>query len=317
MQNATNISAKVLSYFNNLNSRVVQKGNIGGYYAYALQLMYKHTYVYRARNGLRVKFDPKKPILDLAQTAAGHTQTWEYSGKKNCWFVGTKYSDASGWHWDKQIARVKIPDSKTHTHNYNFPRLSWIPWAGGMYDANDSNGMNDNTFVRSEAAVSPEYNTFLLVTVDKNGNGYFTLYDLDKINKALDGNYEGEATVVKLKDFDYLKSFKLPKLVGSVGSLQGFDIDEDNNIYISSEKAPSGGSQKPRKIVKIPWGSTNPNEWQYVDLDHVDLDRVHMNTELEGIQIVGNNHAYLTVSYHPTNKKGTDYRHRIYDVTWD
>lgn len=307
MQDATNISTKILSYFNNLEPRVVQKGNIGGYYSYALQLMRDHTYVYRARNALRASFNTSRPVLNLTGSAGGHTQTWEFSGKKGHWFVGTKATTNNKYGWDKQIARVKVPDYKLHNHNYELPRLSWLTHAGGMV-------INDQDFNRSEAALSPDYSKMLIAVTDKQGNGYFSLYDTNVVNDALDRN--GSSTDTRLDKLPYLKSFKVSNFVTIVQSLQGFDIDENDNIYVSSEYSPKAGRQSPRKIVKIPWGVTDSNYWQCVELDNYDLDRANKLTELEGIQVLGNNHVYLTVSYHFKNG-GTDKNHRVYEITWN
>ena len=40
------------------------------------------------------------PVLTLVGAAAGHTQTWEYSGRSGKWFVGTK---PGAGNWAKQI----------------------------------------------------------------------------------------------------------------------------------------------------------------------------------------------------------------------
>ncbi|WP_428993376.1 hypothetical protein [Lactobacillus helveticus] len=43
-----------------------------------------------------------------------------------------------------------------------------------------------------------------------------------------------------------------------------------------------------------------------------------MHTELEGIQILNENHGYLTVAYHKTvNGKNKTVSNKIYEVSWD
>lgn len=309
MQNATNISAHVASYFNGLNKRVTQKGNIGGYYSYALQLMREHTYVYRARNGKRVDFDVSKnrPILDLHGSAYGHTQTWEYAGKENSWFVGVKPLKDSGWRWATQIARITFPKkfhSLSYSSNTQLPRLSWLRCAGNMT-------LDGPDFNRSEAAVTPDYQYMLIVTLSKSNRGYFSLYKLKDINDALDKN--GSRKDTKLTDIKAYAGFNID--LSSINSFQGFDIDNDHNIYISSQKHPDGQKTHPRKIVKIPWNSQSESDWQVVNLDPINLDWHNRQTELEGIQVLGNNHVYLTVSYHGDD--GTQAPSRVYEVTWD
>ena len=61
---------------------VVQKGNVGSSYVYALQLLHKGTniYVFRGNRQKDVAFDKNNPVLRLigqdGNTAGGHTQTW-------------------------------------------------------------------------------------------------------------------------------------------------------------------------------------------------------------------------------------------------
>lgn len=89
-------------YTLNTNHRsVVQKGNIGSTYLYALQLRnsQKDTFVLRGTTG-----NVTSQVLVLTGAAAGHTQTWEFSGQKNKWFIGTKFKND----WASQIALVDI-----------------------------------------------------------------------------------------------------------------------------------------------------------------------------------------------------------------
>lgn len=298
MITATNISANIKSYFNGLNNRVVQKGDIGGYYSYALQLMKKQTLVYRTKNALRADFKTNRtrPILRLSGSAAGHTQTWEYANKTNTWFVGTKATHGSLEHWDKQIARVTIPDYTNHTSNTQLARLSYLTQAGGFK-------IPDNQYLRSEASVSPNHDTILFSVVDKTHTCYFSLYSLKVINDALDKN--GNRTDTRLDKLPYIDSFKVD--INPVGSLQGFGIDEQKNIYISSQHPGAT-----RKIVKIPWKVTDNNQWVKLPLDDINLDRQAKYSEFEGIQVLGYNHLYLNISYHKSDGKT-----RVYDVTWD
>lgn len=92
-----------------------------------------------------------------------------------------------------------------------------------------------------------------------------------------------------------------------------FDVSDGGNyIYISSQFA--GNSN--RKIVKIPWGSTDPNAWETVDLNsQTILDASGYYTELEGIQLINDNDLYLTVAYH-RNADGLTSMNRIYRVNW-
>lgn len=289
---------------------VVQKGNVGSKYVYALQLRDHGQNIYVSR-GLRqtyVKFNKNNPQVLMygnnKYTAGGHTQTWEYANQSGDWFVGTKKMEVNGW--TKQIARVHIPaiDIKSNTE---VPRLSYLNCAGGMsYPGDDMR--------RVEAAVSPNYKYFMIASGDKYGTGYFSLYYLNDINNKL--NNAG-VSPVDIREINCIKSFSIEHLNSSnvVGSLQGFDIDDSgDNIYISSQGA---GDTTNRKIVKIPWKSTDTNNWTYVNLQYAPIDVVNHYTEFEGIQLISNNDLYLTVAYHNVTKpKDETDINRIYRVSW-
>lgn len=289
---------------------VVQKGNVGSKYVYALQLRNSQQDIYVLR-GLRetyVPFNKTDPVVVMygqgSYTAGGHTQTWEYANQSGDWFVGTKKMNSG---WTKQIARVHIPAGNIY-YNTNVPRLSYLNYAGDMYYSGDE-------MKRVEAAVSSNYQYFMIASGDTSGNGYFTLYSLSDINNAL--NNAG-TTPVDIRNIRYIKSFEIPNIESDsvVGSLQGFDIDDSGNyIYISSQRA--GDRDGNRKIVKIPWGDVNTNDWNYINLKYAPIDIANHYTELEGIQLINDNDLYLTVAYHNTTKPNnmTDIN-RIYRVNW-
>lgn len=289
---------------------VVQKGNVGSKYVYALQLRDHGQNIYVSR-GLRqtyVKFNKNNPQVLMygnnKYTAGGHTQTWEYANQSGDWFVGTKKMESNGW--TKQIARVHIP-AVNIKYNTDVPRLSYLNCAGGMSYSKDK-------MKRVEAAVSSNYKYFMIASGDTDGNGYFSLYYLNDINSRL--NSAG-LTPVDIRQVPCITSFEIPHIERNtvVGSLQGFDIDDSgNNIYISSQGA---GDTANRKIVKIPWKSTDTNNWTYVNLQYAPIDIVNHYTEFEGIQLISNNDLYLTVAYHNVTKANdeTDIN-RIYRVSW-
>ncbi|QNQ81646.1 bacteriocin [Lactobacillus sp. PV037] len=341
MRTITNATATKLYDLNGVNQVVVQKGNVGSKYIYALQLLHNQidTVVYRARPGQNfVKLSGSNPsATDVArvgclylkgitnsngkQAAGGHTQTWEYAGTSNennngGWFIGTKPKVTDGIKWDTQIARVPF-HAAYYTRNTELPRISNLNAAGRNWDINYS---GDN-LVRAEAAVAPgmsgkEYQWLLIATVDKAGTGYFSLYDLAEMNAAI--NTAGTSDVNLAKDAiggRAKKAFKIPGFVDKVGSIQGYDIDKNLNIYVSSQYAPKG-SATARSIVKIPWGSIDSDSWTKIDLrDNNSLDINGFYTEFEGIQVISENSLYLTVAYHDANS-GTTKKNRIYRVNW-
>ena len=106
MVDITNANIEKMYELNGLHEVVVQKGNVGKTYKYALQLLKQGTdaVVYRARHGRDfVKGKGKNsnverlyldgihsvPANKTLQAAGGHTQTWEYANRTD------SYSGAS------------------------------------------------------------------------------------------------------------------------------------------------------------------------------------------------------------------------------
>lgn len=325
-----------------LHEVVVQKGNVGSSYIYALQLLESGTdaVVYRARKGssfTKGKYaerlyleGPKTKGININQTAGGHTQTWEYAGPAGSredggrennsagWFIGTKskYNAKDKIYWDTQIARVPFHKQK-YENNTQLPRISNLNQAGKKFGL----GYDGSTLVRSEAAVSPSpnYSYFLIVTVDSAGTGYFSVYDLADVNDALNSVGTGDVNLRTHNLSDQcINAFKIDNLIKKVGSLQGYDIDDNLNIYISSERHPDASNikSKPRKIVKIPWGTTEIGQWDILNLDgYSELDDSGYATEFEGIQVNNENDVYLTVAYHDEWTYDTK-KNKIFRITW-
>lgn len=349
MTEITNANVKLMYDLTGVNQVVVQKGNVGAKYLYALQLLHNQndTVVYRAKPGHSFKkLSGKNPTasdvqkincLYLAGTtdsnpdhaAGGHTQTWEYAGSSNNddggWFIGTKPKKTSSGKFDTQIARIPFPskNGSYYTKNTQLPRISNLNAAGRNYHI-DYSGSN---LVRSEAAVtpSPNYQYLLIATIDSTntsdnkGNGYFSLYNLSDMNQAINNAGTGDVNLAK-EDIGNkaVKAFKIENFVGKIGSIQGYDIDENLNIYISSEYHPDKTNivSKPRKIVKIPWGTTSSEQWNMLDLTNdTRLNMSGYATEFEGIQVNKENDLYLTIAYHNSKNYTTEYN-RIYKVTW-
>lgn len=285
-----------------------------------MQLLHQghNIYVFRGNRQRDVNFDKNNPVLRLigqdGNTAGGHTQTWEYANQSGDWFVGTK---PNSYNWTKQIARVNIPYYNKINNNTDLPRLSYLNRAGYQQGINYAG----DDMLRVEAAVSPDYQYFMIASVDidpatkgtanvKGKNGYFAIYNLSDINAAL--NNAGTADV-NIQSINCVKAFMIPNFVGQIGSIQGYDIDNGANyIYVSSQFA----NDDDRKIVKIPWGSTDSLNWEKVQLTDVQsLNEDGYYTELEGIQLISDNDLYLTVAYHRDSDTLTS-MNRIYRVNW-
>ena len=305
---------------NNKNEqRVVQKGNITAKNCYSLLLYSGQTFVYKTSNQSTVDLSKNSKVLTLTGTAAGHTQTFEYANQSGAWFIGTKgkkQTSTSKYAWDTQIARVQIPASQSISSNTSLPRLSYLNRAGigkkiDKY-GNFTDTFTGNDLLRSEAAVSPGPNfaSFLLATIDSAGNGYFFLYRLADINNALNKAGTADVNIATIPCLGYFAIPKITDELEGIGSIQGYDLDDQNNIYISSQR--SGKDE--RHLYKIPWGASNKANWTDVPLNGT-IDVAGHYTELEGVQVLSENDLYLTVAYHRnTDKVAT--QSRVFKVTW-
>ena len=299
---------------------VVQKGNVGSTYLYALQLRDKQktTHVLRGTPGMGTNTS----VLTLTGNAAGHTQTWEYSGKSHRWFIGTK-PNSSGW--AKQIARVDITTmGGTHYSNTDFPRLAYLNRAGNQQDWCSGTDMK-----RVEIALSPDYSQFLVANAENDGTGHFAIYPTYLINNALD-QVEAQRGFVNIGDIPCTESFTIPGFVsvnGSsalINSIQGYDIDNAGNIYVTSQKSPyldvnGNWTVHHKQIVKIPYYSrTNTDSWRSVNLSGwggIDLSGKH--SEVESLQVINEDHAYVTVAYHANvNGSNKTVLNMIYELSW-
>lgn len=311
MLDATNI--RILDRFDmNTGYRaVVQKGNVGSKYVYGLQLRNNQTETHVLRG---FRGNVTTPVLTLVGAAAGHTQTWEYSGRSGKWFVGTKNKNK----WASQIARADIRYKSYASSNTEFPRLAYLNRAGNPEDQCSGDEME-----RAEVAVSPDYSMLLIATIENNGTGHFSIYDLNVINNALDE--AGNNCFVNMGNYQCETSFTVYGLYGSVlNSVQGYDLDNSGNIYITSQKSPSlsngSWSYYHKEIVKIPFYARNDqSQWENVNLSAFGgLDISDEHSEVESIQIIDENHGYLTVAYHANvNGKNKTVSNKVYELAWD
>lgn len=307
MQNAT---PQLMYRLRNLHPTVVQKSVIGPKYIYSLQEEGLDTVIRRARkpkHGNNVNFSSKH---ELRLKDFGHTQTWIYAGNSN-WFVGAKpdKTKKAQYYWDTEIARVKFPKGrKTIRGLSKLPRMTHLNYATDVSQA-------DYPKVRrSEAAISPNRKWLLIATVDTNDNGHFALYDLKEVNRALDAAARHANKAVNLKDMKQIAAFHINHLFGEkssqLNSIQGYEIDNNQTIYISSERKPTKKtSSLPRELVKIPWGATNPKDWTRYKINNSHWHKIA--TELEGVEIVSSKLA-LTTAYHQKTRNHRVKENRVY-----
>lgn len=308
----------------NLHHVVVQAGLLKGNDVYALQLLHKQTdiIVYRGQaEGNKVFYDEARPIVYMTDKAGGHTQTWAEAGKNNCFFIGTKPKKHGHTLWDTQIARVDLRQEPLNRNsNTDLPRLAYLNRAGKNY-GDGSVAYPGKYLYRLEAAVSSDNRKLLIASIDINHTGHFALYDLAEINSALD-QAEAKADYLNIENFRCLGAFMIPHFNSQlISSIQGYGLDEENNIYVSSQLGPSQNflgfycQSKPREIVKIPWGESKPENWQVANLDEEPiLNIAGYASEFESVQVVNQNDLFLTVAYHRKNG-GTTLKNRIYEIT--
>ena len=65
--------------------------------------------------------------------------------------------------------------------------------------------------------------------------------------------------------------------------------------------------------------SNTSSQWPRVNLSHPQIIDIHnLHSEVEGIQIIGENHCYLTVAYHGwSGEKPKTTLNMIYEIEWD
>ncbi|QNQ80311.1 class III bacteriocin [Lactobacillus sp. PV034] len=316
-----NAQVKLKYDLNNLPHVVVQASFMSPEQIYTLQLLHQQrdTVVYRhPAFGKEVNFEGEEAVLYLKgneeNTAAGHTQTLIYSGRENYYFVGVKPKKTGHIFWSTQIARVALNEAGSITYNENtqLPRLSYLNRAGIKYP-----GKN---LVRVEAAISPNYQYFLLASIDKDHTGHFSLYHLKDINRALD-KVEYKPVDINIEKLKCIDSFTISNFNSEYfKSIQGYGIDNDKSIYISSQPSPTqnwlGFAQQrlPREIVKIPWANEMADNWEVVNLDKEKILNMRgFVTEFEGIQVIDRDHVLLTVAYHK-RYSGTTLHNKIFEI---
>lgn len=158
-----------------------------------------------------------------------------------------------------------------------------------------------NLSYRTELAITPDQKQVVICPIDANGTQWFLLYSYQDIKDALDKISNGQAldlTKVDLKDSfsiakfsskhdqDFNKDLSVTHPV--LDSIQGYTVDNDLNVYISSQKAPNvkdllGEVKKdePRikdkalsvpKILKIGWNCADNRRKYYPELLEHDKD---------------------------------------------
>lgn len=149
-------------------------------------------------------------------------------------------------------------------------------------------------------------------------------------------NFKTESDVVDKFTIDNLYSSDVDDSQYVLHSLQGFDVDNNLNVFISSQKAPkidpstgrfpAGNTFHKEILVILADSRYDQEQWTNVNLSAsgvIDKPGTGRHTEVEGIQAIDANNAYLTVAYHVKKydyltrkyKSYTDYS-TIYKLSW-
>jgi hypothetical protein len=296
---------------------VVQNFFVGTSYVYALQLHKNrnstgyNAYITRARRpGLDMS---TKYTIDftgcpvITMNNFGHGQTLDYfEGNDGTPYllIATKANpDYSDEHWDIQIARLNFNSARYNSPlngNTSVTRLAHIKEALEM----------KNDLKRVGAAVSTNHTTLLIGGIDSEGNGVFAKYKIDTINSAMDEAANGNG-VTRLDYIGYDSRFEVPNIMNGLlpqKSIQGFELDNAGNVYVSSGTPnyynPDDASKIP-SVNKFIWGDPTPHT---INLRDGYWDGCEI--EPEGIQILNpETDMLIAVSYH---SGGVTTKNRIY-----
>ena len=221
----------------------------------------------------------------------------------------------------KSLYSKLLTDKTTPTNYIEYDSSIVLKHLSGLNKAGNFN-IEKSDILSSRITITPDYGSFVLMVIDKCGTAYFVSYDLNNIASLIDDN---EDDVLNLENVDYFSKFMIKNFSSLVGSFQGFGIDNRFNIYIASEYPPTVSNyfSHDRKIIKISWNSTDPSEWRILDmLDDTILDHEHCTTEFKSIQVISEDHIFLTVSYYSLKIDKHFIRsivpvcNRVFEVRW-
>ncbi|WEV39606.1 helveticin J family class III bacteriocin [Lactobacillus sp. ESL0681] len=294
---------------------VVQNFFIGSKYVYALQLHSsnggygKDAYISRTKKPAEsstyqtVDFTGAK-VVHMRNFGHGQTLDFFKDGVNSYLLIATEADQTSTYpsknnpnkfvkkYWDLQLARLNFNNPGTINTNTSVVRLAHIDKAVGM-----TGGLK-----RVGGAISKgnNYSELLVGAVDKQNNGYFARYDMDLINQQMDERSKTYLETIpqissNLQPIPGLGSTALPQ-----ASIQGFELDNYGNIYVSSgtetpyyatpESSPSVTRFRPNNSCRsLVLNNSKWSEW---------CTGTHA-IETEGIQLTSDLQTmFIGISYH-------------------
>lgn len=198
----------------------------------------------------------------------------------------------------------------------------------GIFDVVDSLGGGAEPY-RVEMSVSPDLKYLLIAPIDSSGTQYFLLYDYATFKQNL--NKCPDKGVINLKNIPLLDEFDINKFaVGSeintdmddvkFDSVQGYAIDNDKTVYVSSQKGPKHYDRwlkSQAKLIRIPWkayaNKINMRIIPTVDNTLFDAiikskdEKLRAFPEVEAYQIIDDKYGILSITWHIIHP--TDYEH--------
>lgn len=274
-------------------------------------------------------------LHDKPNIEFGHTQTLIV--RDNLLITGCNYKDHIHHAHYGNLPTGASDDPKKEAANiwcadfiiFDFPNdkfTSGYKILTGIFDVVNSLGGGAEPY-RVEIAVSPNKNYLLIAPIDSGGKQFFLLYDYNMFKKYVNGC--SNKGTINLKDIPLLDNFAIDRFViGSetgksvnfkFDSVQGYAIDNDKTIYISSQKAPNkkGKGHSLAKIICIPWNSYQTRTVLRIDpTDDIYLtdavekakdERLLVLPEVEAYQIVDENQGVLAITWHILQATDYDY----------
>lgn len=207
---------------------------------------------------IKLSFDDDSPIF---QENLGHTQSLFIDG--DFYYMGCDSDESTKHKWAQDIIRYTKLDNKL----IDPKKITNI-----KYLAKTLNKDADlNKIHRVDFAVSPDKKWIMIGLISTDGTQYEFLYNFNKFSKIFDYtdvNIDIKDVVLKWSNAYSISNFcdsktQYPYTEKSkyfLPSVQGYALDNEKNVYLSSGLAPDKKVTKPNyiaHIAQIPWGLSN------------------------------------------------------------
>lgn len=200
------------------------------------------------------------------QTLESYTYTDSNNVSKKYLLVSTESKKSGDNYWSIQIGRLEYKANKT-VDSSEVNKLTYLSYANSDLESLGS-------VKRCDAAISAN-NKYLLIwskIIDKNNENsepiQYSCYDFETINKQLDKSstvsFKANTTLKKVLEYSFTQ--KGNQKIFPQGSVQGIEVTNNANMYISSGKesdspwicnvSKSGKWKSTVKVAFSDWGSS-------------------------------------------------------------